>query len=140
MQSQQKTEPYQVVAISSNVEVRVRAFYASELSSDTINSHVFIYKIKISNHSEDDIKLLAREWHVIQEDGFSEVVRGEGVIGKQPIIKSGGLFEYASQAVLFTTSGVMYGTFFCLNLQNWKNLEVTIPAFSLDKDLVLHLH
>ncbi|MDX1924447.1 MAG: Co2+/Mg2+ efflux protein ApaG [Rickettsiaceae bacterium] len=123
--------------MSNNIEVSVRPFYAAELSSSSSHSHVYIYKIKIKNHSPDDIKLLSREWNIAQEDGFFEIVRGEGVVGKQPVIKSGGEFEYASQAILFAPSGMMYGSFYCLNLHTWKNIEVKIPAFSLDREVVI---
>ncbi|NDB84604.1 MAG: Co2+/Mg2+ efflux protein ApaG [Alphaproteobacteria bacterium] len=137
MRSQDKFENYEYSSISNGIIVSVDSFYAAELSNITTHNHVFIYKIRISNRSGDEIKLIAREWTIVQEGGLTEIVRGEGVIGKQPIIKSGEDFEYASQAILFASSGVMYGKFFCLNLQTWQNLTIEVPAFSLDKTIKL---
>ncbi|MDX1916857.1 MAG: Co2+/Mg2+ efflux protein ApaG [Rickettsiaceae bacterium] len=134
MLSQEDHEYFQYSSTSGDIIVYAKSFYAAELSNITSHNHVFIYKIKISNRSQDDIKLIAREWTVVQEGGLTDIIRGEGVVGKQPVIKSGKDFEYASQTILFSSSGVMYGKFFCLNLQSWQNISIDIPAFSLDQN------
>jgi ApaG protein len=117
---------------TEGVEVCVRPFYAKELSQPHNNKYVFVYRIKIINHNINSIQLITREWNIVEEDGTQHYLEGEGVIGQQPIIEPGQNFEYASQAVLFKKSGIMYGFYHCINLRTNEYMEIEIPAFSLD--------
>lgn len=127
--------PFEYKAYSYNIEVSVRPFYADELSDILSNKNVFIYKVKITNNSEHTIQLISRRWHIIEQNGINNVIEGEGVVGKQPIIEPGKNFEYVSQAILYSSEGIMYGEYRCKNLVTQKEFDVTIPPFSLDKDL-----
>jgi ApaG protein len=63
--------------------------------------------------------------------GKVQEVRGEGVVGKQPTLKPGESFEYASGTPLATPSGIMVGTYQMVS-QDGEQFDVRIPAFSLD--------
>jgi len=130
------SNPYEFRSLTEGIEVIVRPFYAQELSQPNNHKYVYVYRVKIKNHSDYPIKLMSREWHIIEEDGISQNVSGDGVIGKQPIINTDQDFEYASQAILFAKTAIMYGTYNCQNLKNHEMIEVAIPAFSLDLDTV----
>ena len=58
-------------------------------------------------------------------------VKGEGVVGEQPIIHPGDEFEYTSGTPLKTSSGLMHGSY---QMEDFKgrSFEVAIPPFSLD--------
>ena len=56
-------------------------------------------------------------------------VRGDGVVGEQPILKPGETFEY-SGTPLNTSSGLMHGSYFMTN-EKGNKFEVNI-TFSLD--------
>jgi ApaG protein len=124
--------PYEYKSQTDGVEVCVRPFYAKELSHPSQNKYVFVYKVKITNYALNSIQLISREWNIVEEDGTKYHIEGEGVIGKQPIIESGSDFEYASQAILYQKSGIMYGIYSCVNMNTLEVIEVKIPAFSLD--------
>lgn len=124
--------PYEYTALTKGIEVTVRPFYAEELSQPASHKYVYVYKVSIKNNSQSPVKLVSREWHIVEEDGTAYNITGEGVIGKQPVIEIGAAFEYASQAILYSKTGIMYGTYNCINLTNSENIEVSIPAFSLD--------
>ena len=67
-----------------------------------MRKHCFQYTIRITNNSPTDtIQLLSRRFE-IQTVGSStkDVVQGEGVTGRQPILKPGEVFEYTSTAPL----------------------------------------
>jgi ApaG protein len=67
-----------------------------------MRKHCFQYTIRITNNSPTDtIQLLGRRFE-IQTVGSSmkDVVQGEGVTGRQPILKPGEVFEYTSTAPL----------------------------------------
>lgn len=82
--------------------VQVSSVYNKEQSDPPMRKHCFQYTIKITNNSSTDtIQLLGRRFE-IQTVGSSmkDVVQGEGVTGRQPILKPGEVFEYTSTAPL----------------------------------------
>jgi ApaG protein len=67
-----------------------------------MRKHCFQYTVRITNDSPvDTVQLLSRRFE-IQTVGSSmkDVVQGEGVTGRQPILKPGEVFEYTSTAPL----------------------------------------
>ncbi len=58
-------------------------------------------------------------------------VMGPGVVGEQPVLKSGERFEYTSSATLNTPSGMMGGAY-QMETASGERFEIEIPAFSLD--------
>jgi ApaG protein len=58
-------------------------------------------------------------------------VKGDGVVGEQPLLEPGESFEYTSGTPLPTPSGTMTGSYQMLGADGlWFDVE--IPAFSLD--------
>jgi len=96
------------VAVSSSSEesgpvtVQVTSAYNTEQSDPPMRKHCFQYTIRITNNSPTSaIQLLSRRFE-IQTVGSSmkDVVQGEGVTGRQPILNPGKMFEYTSTAPL----------------------------------------
>merc|ERR1712086_917540 len=95
------------VAPSSSTEtgplkVEVSSVYNKEQSDPPMRKHCFQYTIRITNNSPTDtIQLLGRRFE-IQTVGSSmkDVVQGEGVTGRTPVLKPGEVFEYTSTAPL----------------------------------------
>ena len=84
------------------LKVEVSSVYNKEQSDPPMRKHCFQYTIKITNSSPTDtIQLLGRRFE-IQTVGSSmkDVVQGEGVTGRTPILKPGEVFEYTSTAPL----------------------------------------
>jgi ApaG protein len=84
------------------VTVQVTSVYNKEQSDPPMRKHCFQYTIRITNNSPTDtIQLLGRRFE-IQTVGSSmkDVVQGEGVTGRTPILKPGEVFEYTSTAPL----------------------------------------
>ena len=89
-------------ATTGPVTVEVSSSYNTEQSDPPMRKHCFQYTIRITNNSPTDtIQLLSRRFE-IQTVGSStkDVVQGEGVTGRQPILKPGEVFEYTSTAPL----------------------------------------
>jgi ApaG protein len=59
-----------------------------------------------------------------------EEVEGEGVVGKQPLIKPGASHEYNSYCILETMEGSMEGTYL-MERNSGELFRVTIPKFTL---------
>jgi ApaG protein len=58
-------------------------------------------------------------------------VRGEGVVGEQPLIEPGSTFQYTSGAPLETSCGFMTGRYQMCDASG-KKFEVGIPMFALE--------
>jgi len=89
-------------ASSGPLTVEVSSNYNTEQSDPPMRKHCFQYTIRITNDSKTDtVQLLSRRFE-IQTVGSSmkDVVQGEGVTGRQPILKPGEVFEYTSTAPL----------------------------------------
>ena len=84
------------------VTVEVSSVYNKEQSDPPMRKHCFQYTIRITNNSPTDtIQLLGRRFE-IQTVGSSmkDVVQGEGVTGRTPVLPPGEVFEYTSTAPL----------------------------------------
>lgn len=87
---------------TGSVTVEVTSVYNKEQSDPPMRKHCFQYTIRITNNSPTDtIQLLGRRFE-IQTVGSSmkDVVQGEGVTGRTPVLPPGEVFEYTSTAPL----------------------------------------
>ncbi|WP_285520320.1 Co2+/Mg2+ efflux protein ApaG [Wolbachia pipientis] len=118
------------------VEVTVLPIYIEEQSIPYENCYVWMYNVKIKNKSQSTIQLLSLHWQIIDYKGKVNEIAGVGVIGEQPVIKSGEVFKYTSGTYLNAPSGIMQGKYEFLNEESIKIFEVMIPPFSLDSPYV----
>jgi len=96
-----KVEPASTTT-TGPLQVEVSSVYNKEQSDPPMRKHCFQYTIRITNNSKTDtIQLLGRRFE-IQTVGSSmkDVVQGEGVTGRTPVLKPGEVFEYTSTAPL----------------------------------------
>ncbi|MEZ4607896.1 MAG: Co2+/Mg2+ efflux protein ApaG [Deinococcales bacterium] len=99
------SSPFEIPAIS----VQVESFPLPQHSQPEIGRYVFGYRIRISNDSLVDVQLLDRYWFITDGIGRQQEVRGKGVIGEQPMILAGTVYEYSSFCPLTTSFGYMQG-------------------------------
>ena len=117
-------------AITSGIKVQVVSKYIPEHTNPDIPRYFFAYWVTITNDSESTIKLLDRHWEIIDATGKIEVVDGEGVIGKQPIIEAGTSFSYNSFCPLETEFGMMTGHY-QVKREDGHFMKIKIPKFQL---------
>jgi ApaG protein len=91
----------------------------------------FSYQITIENHSKDSVQLISRHWEIFDSLNDIEVVDGEGVIGKKPVLKPGEHHTYSSGCLLSSPYGSMNGHFNMINFTSTKNFKVYVPTFRL---------
>jgi ApaG protein len=77
------------------------------------------------------LQLTSRHWEIYDSLNNIEVVDGEGIIGKKPVLKPGELHSYSSGCLLSSPYGAMKGYFNMINFTNTKNFKVYIPTFKL---------
>ncbi|MEM9621779.1 MAG: Co2+/Mg2+ efflux protein ApaG [Pseudomonadota bacterium] len=119
------------------VDIAVVTQYIAEQSEPDNERYVFAYTITISNKGVHTCQLLRRHWLITDAAGEVEEVRGEGVIGQQPLLNSGESFEYTSGAVLKTPVGAMHGSY-QFTTEDGQLFDVEIPAFSLSLPNLVH--
>ena len=113
------------------VIVDVEPTYLEDHSDPSENTYLWAYKVKITNNSQSSVKLISRHWKIFDSNGNHREVKGEGVVGEQPVLEPGDEFEYTSGTPLKTNSGIMSGSYQMQDLQG-KIFDVNIPPFSLD--------
>ncbi len=120
--------PY--AATTAGVTVRVAPRYLDEQSDPDAGQWAWSYHIRIENGTADDVQLLSRHWIITDGNGRVEHVRGDGVVGDQPVIAPGGSYDYVSGCPLPTSSGTMVGSFTMAARETL--FDIAVPLFSLD--------
>ena len=112
-------------------KVEVTSRFLPEQSMPEQGMYMFAYTVSIANVGEVPAQLVSRTWNVNDANGHTERVRGLGVVGKQPLLKPGEVFEYTSGSRLRTPTGTMHGSFFCV-AEDGEKFDTDIPMFVLD--------
>ncbi|MBX7046078.1 MAG: Co2+/Mg2+ efflux protein ApaG [Ignavibacteria bacterium] len=118
------------------IRVEVSPEFIPERSEPDKKLFFFIYNIRITNNSEDNLQLLSRYWLIINADGDENEVKGEGVVGQFPYLKPGQYFEYSSFTPLDTDWGTMEG-YYCFEKDNGEKVEAKIGRFYLTSDILV---
>lgn len=119
------------------VDVSVTTRFLAEQSQPEHNRFAFAYTITVRNNGSLSARLLSRHWVITHGDGHVEEVRGEGVIGQQPLIEAGKSHSYSSGTVMTTTVGTMQGTYQML-AEDGKRFDAIIKPFRLAVPGALH--
>jgi ApaG protein len=117
--------------------VSVRPQFLPEHSNPEEPRYLFAYTVTIRNTGETTAQLLSRHWIITDGNNNIEHVRGDGVVGEQPVLRPGEAFEYTSGCPLGTPVGSMKGTYQCI-AEDGTRFETTIPEFVLSTPQTLH--
>lgn len=117
--------------LTDNISVKVLPKFEKDHSSPVNDEYVFSYHIDILNDSNTTVQLLSRHWYIFDSNGHYAEVKGEGVIGQQPIILPGKVHSYDSYCNLKTDIGMMWGTYLMKEIESGKLFEVAIPEFQM---------
>ena len=116
-------------SITENIVVTVETKFENGNSNPAQDDFLFSYHIKIQNQGNQAVQLLRRHWYIFDSSGTFNEVKGEGVIGQQPIILPNQIHEYESFCKLKTDIGMMWGTYLMKRVEDNKLFEVKIPEF-----------
>ncbi|GLR27284.1 Co2+/Mg2+ efflux protein ApaG [Limnobacter litoralis] len=118
-------------------EVEVSTHFLEEQSDPEGGPFVFAYTIDIRNIGEGTAQLLRRHWVITDAMNNVQEVRGDGVIGEQPVLRPGETFQYTSGCPLPTSVGTMKGEYTFVT-EDGDTFEVAIPEFLLSVPHALH--
>ena len=119
------------------IQIVAQVKYVEEQSDEADNRYVFTYTITVTNNGESAAQLLGRHWVITDSNNQVQEVRGQGVVGEQPLIKPGQSFGYTSGTVLSTPVGTMTGSYQMVSEDGTK-FDAAIPQFVLSVPRVLH--
>lgn len=116
---------------SQNIRVTVFPIYLDTQSAPDENHYLWAYHVRIENLGALPVQLRNRHWEITDGFGRTQVVKGSGVVGEQPFIQPGEIYEYTSGTPLTTPSGIMVGHY-SMSRNDGETFSVDVPAFSLD--------
>lgn len=133
--------PYQFDFMSdssqNNIKVNVETRYIEEQSSPEKNAFVFAYTITIQNEGQKTARLLNRRWVITDSNHKVQEVRGDGVVGEQPVLRPGEQFVYTSGTMLETSVGTMKGSY-QMESDDGSKFDTPIHEFVLSIPRTLH--
>ncbi len=113
------------------LSVEVVPQFLPDQSAPDEDVYLFAYTITITNTGDIAAQVIARTWNINDANGYTEKVKGLGVVGQQPLLQPGQTFEYTSGTRLRTVTGTMHGSFFCV-AEDGEKFDVDVPLFVLD--------
>lgn len=114
---------------TAGIRVQAAAQFLPE-RSEPDDVWFYAYRVRIVNEGDRPAKLLSRHWVVLDANNHKEEVVGEGVVGRQPELGPGEMFEYTSGCPLGTAWGTMEGTY-TFRRPDGEEFEVAIGRFFL---------
>jgi len=121
----------------NNIRVDVETRYIEDQSNPEQNYYVFAYTITIQNKGRQSAQLLTRHWVITDSNQKVQEVRGDGVVGEQPLLKPGEQFVYTSGTMLETEIGTMKGSYQML-ADDGSHFDAAVDEFVLSTPRVLH--
>lgn len=117
------------------VTIIAESRYEEQMAEHSDTPFNFSYRITIINESNITLQLLRREWRIFDTYGAIRQVKGEGVIGEQPVILPNQSYEYSSWCGLYAPIGNMSGAYEMIDLSKPDEvIKIIIPKFILCVD------
>ena len=127
-----------VQQVTSGIKISVETSFEGTFYKNYKVHFAFGYKVTIENQSKDLVQLNSRYWRILDALNNVEIIEGEGVIGKKPVIKPGESHTYNSGCLLTSPFGAMQGYYNMVNLTNTTKFEVIIPTFKLSAQFAIN--
>ena len=120
-----------------DITVAARTAFIPDQSDVDSGRYVFAYTITITNTGTVPAQLVSRHWIITDSNNQVQEVRGDGVIGEQPLLRPNESFQYTSGTAIATPVGTMRGSYQMV-AQDGVQFDAPIPEFMLSMPRVLH--
>ncbi|WP_299895767.1 Co2+/Mg2+ efflux protein ApaG [uncultured Aquimarina sp.] len=127
-----------VEQITRGIKISVDTTFEGTFFKNYKIHFAFGYRITIENQSKDSVQLTSRFWKIKDALSNTEIVEGEGVIGKKPVLKPGESHTYNSGCLLSSPFGAMKGHYNMVNFTSTRKFKVFIPSFKLSAPFALN--
>lgn len=126
-----------MAAKKHEVSVSARVSFVPDQSDVDNGRYVFAYTITITNTGTVTAKLMSRHWIITDSNNEVQEVKGQGVVGEQPVLRPRESFEYTSGTAIATPVGTMRGSYRIV-AEDGVQFDAPIPEFALSMPRVLH--
>jgi len=120
-----------ITAVTYGVKISVESVYRKDLSNPENSVYFFNYRVEIENTNSFDVQLLNRHWLIFDSLNPSREVKGDGVVGVQPVIKPSEKYTYVSGSDIHSEVGSMKGYYSFLRIDTNEIFKVSIPKFTM---------
>lgn len=127
-----------VQQVTKGIKISVETSFEGSFYKNYKVHFAFGYKVTIENQGKGSVQLNYRHWRILDALNNVEIVAGEGVIGKKPILKSGESHTYTSGCLLTSPFGAMQGHYDMVNFTTSDKFQVAIPTFKLSAPFALN--
>ncbi len=127
-----------VQQVTSGIKISVETTFEGTFYKNYKVHYAFGYKVTIENQSKDAVQLNSRHWRILDALNNVEIIEGEGVIGKKPVLKPGESHTYTSGCLLTSPFGAMQGHYNMINFTHTNKFKVYIPTFKLSAPFALN--
>ena len=117
--------------ITEGVKISVQSNFESSYFDGESLQFRFNYFIEIENNNPHSVQLISRKWTILDALNRSEIIKGIGVVGQQPVLKPFESYRYNSGCVLKGPVGSMKGIYCMVRLSDQHTFEAIIPNFKL---------
>jgi ApaG protein len=124
--------------VTSGIKISVETNFEGTFYKNYKIHFAFGYRITIENQSKDSVQLNSRFWKIKDALNKTEIVQGEGVVGKKPVLKPGESYTYNSGCLLTSPFGAMSGYYQMVNFTSTRKFKVAIPSFKLSACFALN--
>ncbi|WP_228850615.1 Co2+/Mg2+ efflux protein ApaG [Aegicerativicinus sediminis] len=124
--------------VTSGIKISVETTFEGTFYKNYKVQYAFGYRVTIENQSKDSVQLNTRYWKIYDALNNTEVVEGEGVIGKKPVLKPGESHTYNSGCLLTSPFGAMHGYYQMVNFSTTQKFKVMIPCFKLSAPFAIN--
>ena len=120
-----------VQLITNGIKISVKTNFEGTRYQNYRLNYLFSYEVVIENQSNDSVQLISRRWNIFDSLNNKEIVEGDGVIGKKPILAPKKQHVYNSFCSLTSPIGSMSGYYTMINFTTTEKFRVYIPTFQL---------
>lgn len=119
-------------ATTRGIRVKTISSYVPERSRPDEEQWFFRYTVEITNDGQQTAQLLRRHWIITDANGQTGEVKGDGVVGKQPLLGPGDTFSYTSACPMQTPFGTMHGKYRMVT-DSGEHFDIEIAPFLLGR-------
>ena len=127
-----------VQQVTKGIKISVETHFEGTFYKNYKMQYAFKYQITIENQSKDLVQLTSRYWKIKDSLNNNEIVTGEGVVGKKPVIKPGDSHTYSSGSLLLSPFGAMRGYYNMVNFTTTRRFKVKVPTFKLSAPFAMN--
>jgi ApaG protein len=124
--------------VTSGIKISVETNFEGTFYKNYKIHFAFGYRITIENQSKDSVQVCSRFWKIKDALNKTEIIQGEGVVGKKPVLKPGESYTYNSGCLLTSPFGAMSGYYQVVNFTSTRKFKVVIPSFKLSASFALN--